>query len=78
MPVTAKATAGMLRKIPDTTAIHRHLGAVEAAMKGRGDKAGCPADEFVGRARKQSRSRCWFFGSTVKTFIRLIMPFDPL
>ena len=22
-------------------------------MKGRGDKAGCPADEFIGRARKQ-------------------------
>ena len=22
-------------------------------MKGRGDKAGCPADEFIGRARQQ-------------------------
>jgi hypothetical protein len=22
-------------------------------MKGRGDKSGCPADEFIGHARKQ-------------------------
>ena len=47
-------------------------------MKGRGDKAGCPADEFIGRARQQIEKPVLVGRITVKTFIRLIMRFDPL
>lgn len=60
--------------------IHRHPRALEASVKGRGDKAGRPADEFIYRARKQIEKsalvgRIYREG---KTLIRVIMPLGPL